>query len=50
MLSRGQVYFFSWQAHPDSSKAQRVLGWRPTPIEEGIRRTLDELGLIATGG
>jgi nucleoside-diphosphate-sugar epimerase len=46
MISRGQVYFFSWQAHPDSSKAQRELGWTPTPLEEGIRRTLAEMGLL----
>jgi nucleoside-diphosphate-sugar epimerase len=45
LISRGQVYFFSWQAHPDSSKAQRELGWTPTPLEDGIRRTLQELGL-----
>lgn len=46
MISRGQVYFFSWQARPDASKAQRELGWRPTPLEEGIRRTLADLGLL----
>lgn len=46
MISRGQVYFFSWQAHPDSSKAQGELGWKPTPLEEGIRRTLAGMGLV----
>ncbi len=46
MISRGQVYFFSWQAHPDSSKAQSELGWATTPLEEGIRRTLQGLDLI----
>lgn len=41
--SRGQAYFFSWDAHPDSSKAQRELGWQPTPLDEGIRRTLEAM-------
>lgn len=45
LISRGQLYFFTWNAAPDSTKAQTELGWEPTPLEEGIRRTLDELGL-----
>ena len=45
LLSRGQLYFFRWNAAPDSTKAQTELGWRTTPLEEGIRRTLDDLGL-----
>jgi nucleoside-diphosphate-sugar epimerase len=40
LLSQGQLHYFLWDAHPDSSKAQRDLGWQPTPIEEGIQRTL----------
>jgi len=47
LISRGQVHFFSWQARPDSSRAQRELGWRPTPLEEGLRKTLAELGLLS---
>jgi nucleoside-diphosphate-sugar epimerase len=46
MLARGQLTYFLWQARPDSSKAQRELGWNPTPLEEGVRRTLDEMGLL----
>ncbi len=46
MVSRGQVYFFNWQARPDSSRAQRELGWIPTPLEDGLRRTLEEMGLL----
>ena len=46
MLARGQLTYFLWQAHPDSSKAQRELGWTPTPLEVGIRRTLEEMGLF----
>jgi nucleoside-diphosphate-sugar epimerase len=46
LLPRGQLTYFLWQGHPDSSKAQRELGWRTTPLEEGIRRTLLEMGLL----
>lgn len=46
LVSRGQVYFFSWNARPDSSKAQRELGWAPTPLDEGIRATLAGLSLV----
>jgi nucleoside-diphosphate-sugar epimerase len=45
LISRGQLYFFTWNAAPDSTKAQTELGWKPTPLEEGIRRTLDAQGL-----
>jgi dihydroflavonol-4-reductase len=37
LLPRGQLHFFLWDAHPDSSKAQDELGWEPTPLEEGVR-------------
>jgi dihydroflavonol-4-reductase len=46
MLSRGQLYYFRWQARPDSSKAQKELGWKPTLLEEGVRQTLQEMGLL----
>jgi dihydroflavonol-4-reductase len=48
LLPRGQLRYILWQAHPDSSKAQRELGWETTPIEEGIRKTLSEMGLLST--
>jgi dihydroflavonol-4-reductase len=44
LISRGQLYFFTWNAAPDSAKAQNELGWKPTALEDGIRRTLDDLG------
>jgi nucleoside-diphosphate-sugar epimerase len=47
LLPRGQLTYILWQAHPDSSKAQRDLGWATTPIEEGIRRTLSAMGLLS---
>jgi dihydroflavonol-4-reductase len=46
MLARGQLHFFQWQARADSSKAQRELGFTPTPLEEGLRKTLDAMGLL----
>jgi dihydroflavonol-4-reductase len=46
LLPRGQLTYILWQARPDSSKAQRELGWQPTSLEEGIRKTLQEMGLL----
>src|SRR3954462_728100 len=46
LLPHGQLTYFLWQARPDSSKAQSELGWQITPIDEGIRRTLDGMGLL----
>jgi dihydroflavonol-4-reductase len=40
LLGRGQLYFLLWQARADTSKAQKELGFRPTPWEDGIRRTV----------
>jgi dihydroflavonol-4-reductase len=47
LLPRGQLEYILWQAHPDSSKAQRELGWQTTPLEEGIRKTLSAMGLLS---
>jgi dihydroflavonol-4-reductase len=46
MLAKGQLHFFQWQARADASKAQRELGFAPTPLEDGLRRTLDAMGLL----
>jgi dihydroflavonol-4-reductase len=46
LLPKGQLHFLLWNAAPDSSKAQRELGWQPTPIEEGVRATLASMKLI----
>jgi dihydroflavonol-4-reductase len=46
ILSRGQLHYFRWEARPDSSKAQRELGWQPTPLEDGVRETLSAIGLL----
>jgi dihydroflavonol-4-reductase len=46
LLSKGQLHYFTWNAAPDSSKAQTELGWETTPLEEGIRKTLEASGLL----
>ncbi len=46
MLPRGQLHYLLWQADADSSKAQRELGFTPTPIDEGVRKTLQDMGLL----
>jgi nucleoside-diphosphate-sugar epimerase len=46
LIPRGQLHYFLWQARPDSSKAQRELGWKPTPLDEGVARTLAAIGLL----
>jgi dihydroflavonol-4-reductase len=48
LLPRGQLTYFLWQGHPDSSKAQRELGWQPTFLKEGVRKTLLDMGLLET--
>lgn len=44
LMPKGQLHFFLWNAAPDSAKAQRELGWTPTPLEDGLRTTLASLG------
>jgi nucleoside-diphosphate-sugar epimerase len=44
LLPKGQLYFFLWDARPQSGKAQRELGWAPTPLEEGLAATVAALG------
>jgi dihydroflavonol-4-reductase len=46
LLPRGQLTYFLWQARPDSSKAQRQLGWQTTPLDDGVRKTLGAMGLL----
>jgi dihydroflavonol-4-reductase len=46
LAPRGQLHYFLWQARPDSSKAQRELGWQPTPLEDGVSKTLSTMGLL----
>jgi dihydroflavonol-4-reductase len=46
LLPKGQLHFLLWNAAPDSSKAQRELGWQPTPLDDGLRATLVSSGLL----
>jgi nucleoside-diphosphate-sugar epimerase len=45
LLPKGQLDFFMWNAAPDSSKAQDELGWEPTALDDGVRRTLEAMGI-----
>ncbi len=40
LIPKGGLYFLQWQALPQSAKAQRELGWKPTPLREGIKQTI----------
>jgi dihydroflavonol-4-reductase len=46
LMPKGQLHFFLWNAAPDSSKAQRELGWKPTPLDQGLRETLASMKLL----
>jgi dihydroflavonol-4-reductase len=46
LLARGQLHFLLWNAAPSSQKAQRELGWEPTPLDSGVRETLAAMGLV----
>ena len=43
LLPRGQLHFFLWDVRPQSAKAERDLGWVPTPLEEGLRAVVAAL-------
>lgn len=49
MLTRGQLHYLLWQARADGTKAQRELGFTPTPLADGVGRTLEEMGLAQSG-
>lgn len=40
LLPRGQLHFLLWGARPSSDRAQKELGWHPTPLATGIAATL----------
>jgi nucleoside-diphosphate-sugar epimerase len=46
LMPKGQLHFFLWNAAPDSSKAQRELGWQPTSLDDGLRATLAAAGVL----
>jgi len=43
LIPKGQLHFLLSGATPDSSKAEKELGWHSTPIEKGISKTIDYL-------
>ena len=49
LAPKGGLYFLQWQAHPQSEKAQRELGWKPTPLREGLRKTIAFLNRQSCG-
>jgi dihydroflavonol-4-reductase len=53
LVAPGQMTFLLWDAHVDASKAQRELGFRPTPVGSGVRQTVEFLrakGLVPPAG
>jgi dihydroflavonol-4-reductase len=53
LIAPGQLSFLLWSPRIDSSKAQRELGFVPTPLETGVRQTLAflrEQGLVPRSG
>ncbi|HKI92746.1 MAG TPA: NAD-dependent epimerase/dehydratase family protein [Gaiellaceae bacterium] len=49
LLARGQLQFLLWDARPVSARAESELGWRPTPLADGIARSLEALNLLPRG-
>lgn len=49
LIAHGGLCFLLWQAHPCSDKAQRELGWKPTPLRDGIKQTIAFLNREARG-
>lgn len=43
LIAKGQVEFLQWNVKVDSSKAQRVLGFKPTALADGIALTIAAL-------
>lgn len=43
LVSPGELTFLEWQPRVDASKAQRELGFVPTPAREGFARTIEFL-------
>jgi nucleoside-diphosphate-sugar epimerase len=40
LVAPGQLTFMLWDAHVDASKARNALGFEPTPLADGVARTL----------
>ncbi|RKH27124.1 SDR family NAD(P)-dependent oxidoreductase [Corallococcus praedator] len=40
LVAPGQLSFMRWEANVNSARAQRELDFRPTPLEQGVARTV----------
>jgi len=43
LIPKGQLHFMQWKARPESKKAQQELDWSPTPLREGLSKTISFL-------
>lgn len=43
LLPKGQLTFLQYEARPNSARAQKELGWKPTPFAEGVATTIQFL-------
>lgn len=41
LVPKGQLHFLQWGAIPRAERAKSELGWVPTPLPEGLARTLE---------
>lgn len=41
LIPAGQLHFLQWQARPSSARAQRELGWTPTPFAAALPATIE---------
>jgi dihydroflavonol-4-reductase len=41
LIAKGQLSFLLWQANVDATKARTELGFTPTPLDEGVARTVE---------
>lgn len=41
LIPAGQLHFLQWQARPSSARAQRELGWAPTPFAAALPATIE---------
>lgn len=41
LVTRGELSWLLWEARVDASKAMTELGFRPTPLPDGVAQTLE---------
>lgn len=44
LVPKGQLHFLQWGVKPSNDRARERLGLEPTPLEDGLVKTLDALG------